>query len=133
MEGRRGGNGTPRSWNILPSRRSWSLPRSWPILGSSPYWFKCVGPIVDRTPGPPPPFQLTPFDPPSEISKSKPCHLLCVLGHAVSFQLPSPELSRTSHLERHLISEAPINYVCSFTWPSSFWKLWLLDYKLGRY
>ncbi len=43
MEGRRRGNGTPRSWNILPSRRSWSLPRSWPILGSPPSWFKCMG------------------------------------------------------------------------------------------
>src|SRR5690606_35586438 len=29
------------------------------------------------------PFQLTPFDPHSEISQRKPCHPVCVLGHAV--------------------------------------------------
>src|SRR5690606_5458807 len=37
------GNGTPRSWDILPSGGSSSLPRSWSILGSIPSWFKCVG------------------------------------------------------------------------------------------
>src|SRR5690606_9925389 len=81
----------PLSWPILLSSPSWSLPRSWPILGSLPYWFTSIGransirPYRGSEPWSknPPPFQLTPFDPPSEISQSKPCHPVCVLGHAV--------------------------------------------------
>ena len=93
-----------------------AFPWSWPILLSSPSWFKCVGPIVDRTPGPPP-FQLTPFDPPSEISQRKPCYTPPIpaashfqprvrCGHSSSlhrsFPEHAPNESRTRPPEKHL-------------------------------